>query len=130
MKLHTSISRKSLPLFFVLALSPAMLFAGSSPKTTTEHGIIKAVDASTHTLTVAEKKSGAETKFQWNEHTKFTEHHKAVSASVLKEGERAELTFAPGGNMAMLKTVAIAPAKSEGHASDQATANKKHKAHY
>ena len=120
----------SLPLLFVVALSPAMVFAGSSPKTTTEHGIVKAVDQSAHTLTVAGKKSGAETKFQWNDHTKFTEHHKAASASVLKDGERVDLTFVLGGNMAMLKSVAISPAKSENHAASQPTGNSNHKARY
>jgi hypothetical protein len=128
MKLYTRIQKLSLPLLIAAALSPAMLFAGNSQKATTEHGIVKTVDMSAHTLTVVEKKSRAESTFQWNDKTTFTHRRKTASANALKDGETVEITFAPGGKMPTLKSVAILPAKNEKRHAHQSSSNRNHKA--
>ena len=46
----------------------------------------------------------------------------------LKDGERVNLAFTPGASMAMLKTVEIAPARSEKHSSNRTSSPGNHKA--
>lgn len=121
--------KSSLPLILALALSPALVFAGNSQKTSNERGTITAIDTSSHLLTVTGKKNHKETKFQWDDRTSFTQHHKTVAASALKDGERVDVTYVPGGNMAMLKSVSILQTGSPKHSADQTTYTKHQKAH-
>ena len=113
MKLNTPINKTVTTALCVLALSPALVFAGNTTKPGEERGVIKSVDMSAHTLVVTEYKKNAEQKFLWNDQTKFTERDKSASASALKEGESVRLKYSPGGeDTPLLQSVHIAPAKT------------------
>ena len=115
MKFNTHLHKTVVTALCALSLSPALVFAGGTPKPLKEGGIIKSVDMKAHTLVVAELKNHVEQKFQWNDQTKFSERDKSVSAGALKEGERVHLTYAAGGSTPTLQTVHIAPLKTEKH---------------
>jgi len=97
----------------VLALGPALVFAGSPAKPSEERGVIKSVDMTAHTLVVTEHKKNTSQTFQWNDQTKFMERDKSASASALKAGEHVQLTYTAGKPNPTLKSVHIAPATAE-----------------
>lgn len=113
MKLNTHLHKTVVTAVCVLAISPALVFARGTAKPVQERGIIKSVDMSAHTLVVTESKKNVEQTFQWNKQTKFSERHKNASASALKEGERVRLTYTAGGDTPTLRSVRIAPPKTE-----------------
>ena len=115
MKLNTHIYQAVVTALCALSLSPALVFAGGTPKPLNESGIIKSVDTKTHMLVVTEHKNHVAQKFQWNDQTKFSERDKSASASALKEGERVRLTYTTGGGTPTLQAVHIAPLKTEKH---------------
>ena len=118
MKLNTQVHKTAVTALCVLALSPALVFAAGTPKPAGERGIIKSVDMDAHTLMVTERKTNSEQKFQWNDKTKFSERNKHTSASALKEGERVQLKYVPGGNTPVLQRVRITPARAEKHSAN------------
>jgi hypothetical protein len=123
MKLNTHIYKTVVAAICVVALSPALVVAASTPKHSLERGIIKSVDMDAHTLVVSQHKKNAEQKFQWDDQTTFTERHASANASALKAGEHVRLTYAPGGDTPILKKVQIAPTGTEKHsASNLSTA--------
>jgi hypothetical protein len=113
MKLKTHIHKTAVATLGILSLTPALVFAGNTAKPSEERGVIKSVDMTAHTLVVTEHKKNSEQTFQWNDQTKFTERHKSASASALKQGERVDLTYTPGGSTPVLKSVHIAPANTK-----------------
>ena len=115
MKLNTHIHKAALTVLCILSLSPALMVAAGSPKPIEERGVIKSVDMNAHILVVTEPKKNAERKFQWNDQTKFNERDKSIGASDLKAGERVRLTYLPAGDTPILRSVHIAPAKTETH---------------
>jgi len=106
----------------VLTLSPALVFAGHTPKPGKESGVIKSVDMGAHTFVVAEQHKKAEQTFGWNDQTKFTEHKKSASASALKAGEHVQFTYAPGGTPPVLQSVHITPEKAQKTNANKSTA--------
>jgi hypothetical protein len=111
MKIETHIPKTFTAALCILALSPALVLAGSQAKVSEERGLIKSVDMNAHTLIVSEQNK-AERTFSWNEQTKFTEHNKAVHADALKAGEHVRLAYRPGGDTPILQSVRIIPAKA------------------
>ena len=107
MKLHTHIHKMVVTALCILSLSPALLFAADTTQPAVAHGIIKSVDMTAHTLVVTEHKSNTELTFQWNDQTQFTERGQSATADVLKQGERVQLTYAPGGATPILQSVRI-----------------------
>jgi hypothetical protein len=95
-----------------LALSPAAAFAKNSTKTATEHGVIKSVDSNAHQIVVMNQKTKANSTFQWNDRTQFTEHHKTVTASALAEGLPVYIKYARGSDTPMLQSVKLSPKKT------------------
>ncbi len=86
--------------------------AAGSQKLQTEQGTIKSVDQEHHSLVLTEHKGKTEHTFQWNAQTRFTEGGKAASATDLKAGEHALLSYEAGKGVATMKTVSLTPAKS------------------
>lgn len=115
MKLDTHIHKKAVTALCILTLSPALLFAADTAQPAVAHGIIKSVDMTAHTLVVTEHKNNTEQTFQWNDQTLFTERGQSATASALKEGERVQLTYAPGDATPILQSVHIAPARTGRH---------------
>ena len=74
-------------------------------------------DTDAHQIVVTDQKTKADEKFQWNNQTKFTEHHKSVNAGSLQAGMRIHLTYEPSSGTPRLKAVKISPAKPEAHSS-------------
>jgi hypothetical protein len=97
-------------------LTPAALFAGHA-KTSSDHGVIKSVDANAHQLVVTDKKSKIDQTFQWNDQTRFMEHDKSVTASALMPGMPVHVTFEPGTATPTIKKAELWPAKTQQHAS-------------
>jgi hypothetical protein len=119
MKTNLNLIRKTtLVALCAVALSPAAMFAANTPRSSEERGLIKLVDNNAQQIVVADRKTKADGTFKWNHQTKFIGHGKAVSASALKEGERVHLTYTPGGDTPILKSVQIAPAKTEKHSAN------------
>ena len=118
MKLNSHIHKTAVASLCILSLSPALLFAASSPKPIEERGVIKSVDMDTHRLVVTEHKKNAEQTFQWNDQTKFSEHSKGASAGDLKEGERVHLKYVSSGDTPILQSVHITPAKTQKHSAN------------
>jgi hypothetical protein len=118
MKLRTHIHKTAVTALCILSLSPALLFAADTTQPAVAHGIIKSVDITAHTLVVTEHKSNTELTFQWNDQTQFTERGQSATASALKEGERVQLTYAPGGTTPILQSVRIAPARTGKHSAN------------
>jgi hypothetical protein len=118
MKLNTHIHKAAATALCILSLSPALMFAAGSPKPIEERGVIKSVDMNAHTLVVTEHKKNSEHTFQWNDQTKFSERDKGASPSDLKEGERVHLSYTPGGDTPILRSVEIVPAKTEKHSAN------------
>lgn len=96
----------------ILALSPALVFAGNKASVTEERGLIKSVDMNAHTLVVTEHQKKSDQTFSWNDQTKFIERDKAVSADALKAGEHVRLNYTAGAKPPVLQSVHIAPAKT------------------
>src|SRR4030095_1044925 len=107
MELKNCIQRTALVAITALTLTPAIVSAADTPKPKHESGIIKSVDQDSHTMVVADHKTKAEAKFQWNGGTKFTENHKTSGAGALKAGEHVNLTYQPGGDPHLLQSVQI-----------------------
>jgi hypothetical protein len=97
----------------VLCLGLAGARADGSSKLQTERGTIKSVDQERHTLVVTDHKGKAEHTFQWNEQTKFIEGSKALSATDLKAGEHALISYEAGKGVATMKSISLTPAKQE-----------------
>ena len=115
MKLDTHIHKMAVTALCILTLSPALLFAADTAQPAVAHGIIKSLDMAAHTLVVTEHKNNTEQTFQWNDQTLFTERGQSATASALKEGERVQLAYAPGGDTPILQSVHIAPARTGRH---------------
>lgn len=115
MKLHTHIHKTAVAALCILSLSPPLLFAADTMQSAVAHGIIKSVDMAAYTLVVTERKDNTEHTFQWNDQTQFTERGQGATAAALKEGERVQLTYAPGGNTPILQSVHIAPIRTGRH---------------
>jgi len=118
MKLNSYIHKTVAAAIWVLALSPALVFAAGTTHPSRERGIIKSVDMDAHTLVVTDRKKNSEHTFQWNDQTKFSERDKSAGAGDLKAGERVQLTYSPGGDTPILQSVPIAPAKAETHSAN------------
>src|SRR5262245_13781922 len=89
----------------VLVLGSTAASAASSRKIDTERGVIRSVDTTAHTLLLTEHTKGTEQIFQFNDQTKFRVHHKTVTASDLKPGERVTIRYTPGGAPPLLQGV-------------------------
>jgi Cu/Ag efflux protein CusF len=113
MKLNTHMHKTAVAVCCILSLSPALLFAAGTPKPIKETGVIKSVDMDAHTLVVTRQKKKSEQKFEWNDQTKFNEQSKHTSASALKEGEHVNLSYTPGGDTPVLKSVKITATKAK-----------------
>lgn len=87
--------------------------AAGSEKLQNEQGTIKSVDQAHHSLVLANHKEKAGHPFQWNEQTKFTEGGKAVSATDLKAGEHALISYESAKGVAMARSISLTPAKAE-----------------
>jgi Cu/Ag efflux protein CusF len=118
MKLHTHIHKTTVTALCILSLGPALLFAADPPQPSVAHGTIKSVDMAAHTLVFTERKDNTEHMFQWNDQTQFTERGQSATASALKEGERVQLTYAPGTDTPILQSVHIAPARTGRHSAN------------
>jgi hypothetical protein len=116
MKTKSNTSKAALAALCLLILSPAVLFAGNSPKTAKERGIIKSVDNSALQIVVTDHKTKTEGTFRWNDQTKFTEHHQTVNAGALKEGLPVYFTYVANSDPATLKCVRLEPTKKQTHA--------------
>lgn len=120
MKLASNLRITTAIALSALALSIAALSTAAAPKTHDAHGSIKSVDVGDHMLVVTDTKSNTEQKYQWNDHTKFTEHGKVATPTDLKVGEQVHLSFRRDGDMPTLEHVSIVPAKAEKHSSNAA----------
>jgi len=107
----SSLPLMTLAALCAVALCPAVTFA-AKPRALEERGIIKSVDADTHTLVVADAKDKAEHKFQWNELSKFTTHGKPATAAAIKAGEQVRLTYKKGADTPTIERMNIVPAKT------------------
>jgi hypothetical protein len=114
MKTVTHIPKTFTVALCILALSPALVFAGGAAKTSAgeERGLIKAVDMNAHTLIISEHRNQVQRTFSWNDQTKFTEHNKIAGADALRAGEHVRFTYTPGGARSVLLTMRITPAKA------------------
>ena len=112
MKLQSKIGKVAATAFVIGILGPSTALAGAAPKEVREHGTIKSINMSGHTLVVAEPNNKEQT-FRWNDQTKFQEHSKASTPSALSQGERVHLAYVSNGDMLLLKRVDITPAKHQ-----------------
>jgi hypothetical protein len=111
MKITSALRVGTLGVFGASALAAAALLA-ANPRAHEQHGTIKSVDATAHTLVVADLKDKSEHKFQWNDQTRFTEHGKAADATELKAGEHIRFTYKGSGDMPTIEHATLLPAKA------------------
>jgi len=111
MKITSALRIGTLGVLCALALTTAALLA-ANPRPHVQHGTIKSVDATAHTLVVADPKGKSEHKFQWNDQSRFTERGKAAEATDLKAGEHIRLTYKGGGEMPTIEHATLLPAKA------------------
>jgi Cu/Ag efflux protein CusF len=108
MKLTWNLHKTLLATCCTLVLCLGAIHAGEANKARSEQGTIKSVDAKARTLVVTPRKGNSEYTFHWNDQTKFTDGHKAASASNLKAGQKVEITYVPGGDAPTLQRVRLA----------------------
>jgi hypothetical protein len=112
MKPNTNLRLTALSVWCALAVCPTAVLA-ANPRPHEEHGTIKSVDATAHTLVITDLKNHAEHKFQWNDQTKFSASGKTAMATDLKAGERVRLTYSQSGELPTIERARIMPAKPD-----------------
>lgn len=113
MKPSSNLLRVTALALCLVGLGVAGAMAANSEKLQTEQGMIKSVDQAHRSLVLTNQKEKAGHSFQWNEQTKFTEGGKAVSATDLKAGEHALISYESAKGVAMAKSISLTPAKAE-----------------
>ena len=79
--------------------------------------MIKSVDDSGHQIVVTNHKTKADVTYKWNDQTKFMEHGKTVTATALKAGMAAHLTYTANTGTPLLERVKLSPTKEQRHSS-------------
>jgi hypothetical protein len=110
MKTNSSMLKASALALCVLGLGLAGAMAAGSQKLQTERGTIKSVDQEHHSLVLTDHKAKTGHTFQWNNQTKFTEGSKVLSATDLKAGEHALISYEAGESVATMKSICLTPA--------------------
>ncbi len=100
---------KSIAALAIGAAFPIAAMAAPPVKTMTEHGIVEKVNDSTKEFALKGGSLKRPINFAWNQSTQFLENGKPVTASNLKMGERATVSYARNGKQLVATSIAISP---------------------